>query len=70
MTPNTTPDADAAQASSQPTPWLRLKAFVLLLALAALLVGTTAYILYARGVFEQTQRLVLFTDDAEGVSVA
>jgi phospholipid/cholesterol/gamma-HCH transport system substrate-binding protein len=69
MTPHTTPEADAAQAASQPTPWLRLKAFALLLALAALLVGTTAYILYARGVFEQTQRLVLFTDDAEGVSV-
>lgn len=58
-------DAPGAQA----TPGLRLKAFALLLLLALLLIGSTTYILYARGVFEQTQRLVLFTDDAEGVSV-
>ena len=31
--------------------------------------GFIAYVLYARGVFEQTQRLYLITDNAEGVSV-
>ncbi|MFN4103862.1 MAG: MlaD family protein [Tepidimonas sp.] len=41
----------------------------LLLLLAGLLVASAAYLLYARGVFEPTQTLVLVADDAEGVSV-
>ncbi len=46
-----------------------LKARLLLL-LAALLIGaSTLYVLYARGVFEPTQTLVLVTDDSEGVVV-
>lgn len=48
---------------------LRLKAKLLLLVLLALLVGSGAYLLYARGVFESTQQLVLVADDSEGVSV-
>ena len=32
-------------------------------------VGFILYVLYARGVFEQTQRLYLITDNAEGVAV-
>jgi phospholipid/cholesterol/gamma-HCH transport system substrate-binding protein len=55
--------------STEATPWLRVKTFVLLVVLGVLLIGSTTYILYARGVFEKTQRLVLFTDDAEGVLV-
>ncbi|MCX7662460.1 MAG: MlaD family protein [Tepidimonas fonticaldi] len=41
----------------------------LLVLLTGLLVASAAYLLYARGVFEPTQTLVLVADDAEGVSV-
>ena len=52
-----------------PVAHLQLKA-VLLLALFVLLVGGTAlYLMYARGSFERTQRLVLVAEDSEGVSV-
>jgi phospholipid/cholesterol/gamma-HCH transport system substrate-binding protein len=48
---------------------LELKA-ALLLALLFVLVGSTAlYLLYARGAFESTQRLVLVAEDSEGVAV-
>ena len=50
-------------------PYLELKA-ALLLALFVVLVGAaTLYLLYARGTFEATQRLVLLVDDSEGVRV-
>lgn len=52
-----------------PVAHLRLKATVLLLFTAALVVGSVLYLLYARGAFEATQRLVLVADDSEGVSV-
>lgn len=43
---------------------------MLLLALMLLLVcGSIGYVMYARGVFESTQKLVLVTDDAQGVIV-
>ncbi len=43
---------------------------VLLLGLFVMLVGgTVLYLLYARGAFETTQRLVLLADDSEGVRV-
>lgn len=45
------------------------KAALLLLALALLVVGIALYVLYARGAFEETQRLVLVVDDADGVRV-
>jgi phospholipid/cholesterol/gamma-HCH transport system substrate-binding protein len=48
---------------------LELRA-LLLLALLLLLVGAAAaYLLYARGVFEPTQRLVLVAENSEGVTV-
>ena len=46
---------------------LEFKAGVLLLLLLSLLVGSALYVMYARGVFERTQRLVLMSDDSEGV---
>ncbi|QCB45938.1 mammalian cell entry protein [Hydrogenophaga sp. PAMC20947] len=46
---------------------LEFKAGVLLLLLLTLLVGSALYVMYARGVFERTQRLVLMSDDSEGV---
>jgi len=43
---------------------------VLLLALLLLLVaGAVVYLMYARGTFEASQRLVLIADDSEGVAV-
>ncbi|MDT7838312.1 MlaD family protein (plasmid) [Aquabacterium sp. OR-4] len=41
----------------------------LLLLLVALLAASALYLLYARGAFEPTQRLVLLADDSEGVTV-
>jgi phospholipid/cholesterol/gamma-HCH transport system substrate-binding protein len=43
------------------------KAVALLVLMAALLVSFVLYVMYARGMFEQTQRLVLVSDDSEGV---
>jgi phospholipid/cholesterol/gamma-HCH transport system substrate-binding protein len=48
---------------------LQLKARLLLLFTALLVAGSAIYLLYARGVFEPTQTLVLSTDDSEGVVV-
>ncbi|WP_066270534.1 MlaD family protein [Hydrogenophaga palleronii] len=48
---------------------LEFKAGLLLMLMAVLVLGSAAYILYARGVLEPTQRLVLISDDSEGVVV-
>jgi phospholipid/cholesterol/gamma-HCH transport system substrate-binding protein len=45
------------------------KAGVLLALVLVLLCGAVAYLLYARGAFEETQELRLLADDSEGVSV-
>ncbi len=52
-----------------PVRHLELKAALLLALLVALVAGTALFLMYARGVFEQTQRLVLLVDDSEGVRV-
>jgi len=57
----------APAAALAPVPHLALKATALLLLLVALVVGAALYVLYARGVFEPTQQLVLIADDSEGV---
>ncbi|MFN9477952.1 MAG: MlaD family protein [Betaproteobacteria bacterium] len=46
---------------------LELKAALLLALLSALLVAAVLYVLYARGLFEDTRTLVLRADNAEGV---
>ena len=46
-----------------------LKATVLLALLAAIVVGFVIYVLYTRGVFESTRKLVLMADDGAGVTV-
>lgn len=52
-----------------PVQGLAFKA-ALLMALTLLLVcGSVMYVMFARGVFEPSQRLVLIADDAEGVTV-
>lgn len=43
------------------------KAVALLVLIGALIVSFMLYVMYARGVFEPTQRLVLITDDSTGV---
>jgi len=50
-------------------PRLEFKAALLLVLFGLMLAGSVAYLLYARGTFEPTQRLVLIADDAEGVRV-
>lgn len=55
----------------RPTPvaHLEFKAALLLALLVVLLAGSVLYVMYARGVFEATQRLVLIAEDSEGVQV-
>ncbi len=48
---------------------LELKALLLLLFMLLLVSGSALYVMYARGVFDSTQRLVLLSDDSEGVVV-
>jgi phospholipid/cholesterol/gamma-HCH transport system substrate-binding protein len=43
------------------------KALILLVVIGALIVAFFLYVMYARGVFEKTQELVLVADDSEGV---
>jgi phospholipid/cholesterol/gamma-HCH transport system substrate-binding protein len=58
--PHTPPPESAA---------LERRATALLLLLAGLVLASVLYVLYARGSFEPTQRLVLIAEDSEGVSV-
>ncbi len=48
---------------------MEFKAALLMLLVAVLLSASVAYLLYARGVFERTQKLVLLSDDSEGIVV-
>ncbi len=48
---------------------VEFKAVMLLVFLVALMAAASIYLLYARGAFESTQKLVLIADDAEGVVV-
>ncbi len=50
-------------------PNFQLKAAILLLSMLALIVGAVLYVMYARGVFETSQKLILVADDSEGVNV-
>lgn len=52
----------------EPVAHLKLKAISLLIFMLALVCGSIAYVMYARGVFEHTQQLVLLSEDSEGVS--
>jgi phospholipid/cholesterol/gamma-HCH transport system substrate-binding protein len=56
-------------AATRPVRNLEFKATLLLIFTALLIAGSVLYLLYARGVFQATQTLVLLTDDAEGVTV-
>ena len=75
-TPPPAPEPDAPplvqpepQEPPPPVKNLEVKAALLLLLMLVLVVGSALYVLYARGAFERTQRLVLVSDDIEGVVV-
>jgi len=55
--------------TSAPIRHLEFKAALLLAFTAMLVCGYIGYVLYARGVFESTQRLILVTDNSDGVFV-
>jgi len=48
---------------------LEFKAVLLLSFMLALVVASALYVMYARGMFESTQKLVLMSEDSEGVVV-
>ena len=58
-----------AAAPPVPVRFVEAKATALLLLLLLLVGAAIAYVMYARGVFEAHQRLVLVADDSEGVVV-
>jgi phospholipid/cholesterol/gamma-HCH transport system substrate-binding protein len=64
-----TPALNSEPAAARPVGHLELKAALLLIFTALLVAGSVFYLLYARGVFEPTQTLVLVADDSEGVVV-
>jgi phospholipid/cholesterol/gamma-HCH transport system substrate-binding protein len=63
---NQTPEAKEAPPV---VPHIEFKAALLLALFLLLVSGTVVYLLYARGAFEATQRLVLVAEDSEGVRV-
>ncbi len=73
--PPSGPDPQAARRAArsavvpESVPNLEFKARLLLLFMLLLVCGSALYVLYARGAFESTQRLVLVADNAEGVVV-
>jgi phospholipid/cholesterol/gamma-HCH transport system substrate-binding protein len=56
-----------ADAPAEPVEHVEIKAVILLVLMAALIITFLLYVMYARGVFENTQRLVLVSEDSEGV---
>ena len=46
---------------------LEIKALILLVLMVTVVVASALYVMYARGVFESTQQLVLVAEDSEGV---
>ncbi|WP_434802385.1 MlaD family protein, partial [Paracidovorax avenae] len=65
--PAGTPASEPAEALLRPVAHLERKAAALLLFTLVLIIGSGLYLLYARGVFEPTQQLVLTAEDSEGV---
>ncbi|HMC16074.1 MAG TPA: MlaD family protein, partial [Albitalea sp.] len=62
-------DDSPVTSGAAPVPHLQFKAALLLALFVALVLCTALYLLYARGAFEATQRLVLVAEDSEGISV-
>ena len=60
---------DVVLPAPPPVRHAELKAAILLVSMFVLIAGSVLYLMYARGVFEATQTLVLATDDSDGVVV-
>jgi phospholipid/cholesterol/gamma-HCH transport system substrate-binding protein len=58
-----------SQEPSVPPPNIEFKALALVILMVVLVSASLAYVMYARGVFESTQQVVLIADDSEGVIV-
>ena len=65
--PLLTPPANAAEPPL--SGHLEFKAVLLLAFMLALVLGSALYVMYTRGVFESSQKLVLISEDSEGVVV-
>ncbi|GGY79208.1 MlaD family protein [Pseudoduganella plicata] len=65
------PPSPSPSSAPEPAPVrnAEFKAALLLFLMVALIAGAAVYLMYARGAFEPTQRLVLTADDSEGVAV-
>lgn len=61
--------ASTETVTAVPIRYLQFKVALLLALTLVLSAAFVGYVLYARGVFENTQRVVLVTDDSNGVSV-
>jgi phospholipid/cholesterol/gamma-HCH transport system substrate-binding protein len=62
-----TPPAAAPEMPPDEPRHVEAKALILLVVIGLLVAAFILYVMYARGVFEPTQRLVLVADDSEGV---
>lgn len=58
-----------SQQPATPPPNIEFKALVLVILMAAIVCASLVYVMYARGVFESTQQVILIADDSEGVIV-
>ncbi len=58
-----------SQQPSVPPPNIEFKAIALVILMVVIVSASLAYVMYARGVFESTQQVVLIADDSEGVIV-
>ena len=65
-------ESESQSASQQPSaspPNIEFKALVLIILMVVIVSASLAYVMYARGVFESTQQVVLIADNSEGVIV-
>ena len=68
-TPSPQLPSPLTESDIQPIAHIERTAALLLIAVASLVLAFLVYVMYARGVFESTQQLVLLSDDSEGVMV-
>lgn len=69
MEPQSPPSSPPATPIPATIAHVEFRAIMLLVLITALICGFLLYVMYARGVFEKTQQLVLVADDSEGVLV-
>ncbi|MBK9575344.1 MAG: mammalian cell entry protein [Rhodoferax sp.] len=63
------PEPTPSSPTIKPIAHVEFKAMLLLALMLTLVCGFVLYVMVARGVFESTQRLVLISDDSEGIIV-